>query len=120
MSTISQQAPLLPRSAPTRSRLAVTHDDLHQHLIIRGRVPPLGQLEYLLARSLLVQHQGWEAGRCGNRTVSAAVLRQETGARSLVALYRLVSEVRSKLSPFGLQIKMVLGEGYFLDQVPDW
>ena len=120
MRTNSQQAPLLPLSPHTRSWLALGHDDLHQHLIIRGRVPPLGHLEYLLARSLLVQYQEWEAGCSDHRTVSAAVLRQETGARSPLALYRLVSDVRSKLSPFGLQIKMVLGEGYFLDQVPDW
>lgn len=118
MSSISHQAPVPQLASLPRSRMPVTYDDLHQRLIIRGRIPPLGHLEYLLARSLLVQHQEWVAGRCSTRTMSPIALRQATGARSLVALYRLVSEVRNKLSPFDLQIKVVLGDGYFMDNVP--
>ena len=119
MSTLSRQTTLPSPSLLSRSRSSVTCDDLHQKLIIRGRMPPLGHMEYLLARLLLTQHQEWEAGRSAARTVSAAALRKATGARSMVALYRLVSEVRNKLSPFDLQIKVVLGDGYFIDTMSD-
>jgi hypothetical protein len=119
MSTLSRPNLLPTLSLLSRSRGSVTCDDLHQKLIIRGRMPPLGHMEYLLARSLFFQHQEWEAGRCAVRTVSAAALRQATGARSMLALYRLVSEVRNKLSPFDLQIKVVLGDGYFIETLPD-
>ena len=119
MSTLSRPAPVPSLSLLSRSRGSVTCDDLHQKLIIRGRVPPLGHMEYLLARSLLFQNHEWEAGRCAVRTVSSAALRKATGAKSMIALYRLVSEVRNKLSPFDLQIKVVLGDGYFIDAMSD-
>jgi DNA-binding response OmpR family regulator len=92
-------------------------DDANQQLTINGRNLHLGRLEYLTARSLVLQYAEGATKQYADRLVTISTLCQVTGAPSGRRLHNLVSEVRNKLQPFELDIKSVRGDGYYLQPV---
>lgn len=96
--------------------LSVQCDDEHHRLVINGRVPSLSRMEYALMRELLIHQHEWRAGRRASRYISGSVLLASTGAKSMQALYRLVSDARLKLRTFELDVECRWGQGYYVPE----
>jgi hypothetical protein len=93
--------------------------DAQGRLLINGRRPPLEGQECLVVVALLEQlarHQR-EAGV--PLWVQTGDLQQRVRARTPDVLKRVVSEARAKVWVWGLDIKSVRGEGYFIWEQTD-
>jgi DNA-binding response OmpR family regulator len=110
---------ILRASSNQGSGIRIAFDDQQMQVMVSGRVVPLGPKETVLVVALLrqvTQHQ--QVGRVPPWVSNGDLLRL-TRVSDLRALHQLVSEARAKVWAFGVDMKSVRGEGYFICGVGD-